>query len=173
MPDPAPLLSFSEAVKTRRQPGGHAEAARRAAAILHLANIADRVGRKIRFIRPRTDRRRRGSQSADFAADACAVAHLSGSNIPDAAHKSQSSWGGAWGRGRGLYPDPGKPASGLCLFHSLKLFFCDAAECSPRGRTLSAGLPGLGTDPGHDHVARRIHAVGIELRRTTALGSGG
>jgi hypothetical protein len=49
MPDPAPLVSFGEAVKTRQQPGGHAEAAHRAAAVLHLANIAIRVGRKIRF----------------------------------------------------------------------------------------------------------------------------
>jgi hypothetical protein len=48
-PDPEPLLSFAEAVKSRKQPGGHAEAAHRAAAVLHLANIAIRVGRKITF----------------------------------------------------------------------------------------------------------------------------
>ena len=48
-PDPEPLLSFAEAVKTRKQPGGHAEAAHRAAAVLHLANIAIRVGRKVKF----------------------------------------------------------------------------------------------------------------------------
>ena len=49
MPDPAPLRTFAEAVKERKRPGGHAEAAHRAATVLHLANIAIRVGRKIRF----------------------------------------------------------------------------------------------------------------------------
>jgi len=49
MPDPEPLLSFAEAVKARKQSGGHAEAAQRSATILHLANIAIRTGRKIRF----------------------------------------------------------------------------------------------------------------------------
>lgn len=49
MPDPAPLLNFGEAVKTRKQPGGGPEAAHRAATLLHLANIAIRVGRKIRY----------------------------------------------------------------------------------------------------------------------------
>ena len=49
MPDPEPLVTFAEAVRTRRRPGGHAEAAHRAATILHLANIAIRVGRRIRF----------------------------------------------------------------------------------------------------------------------------
>lgn len=48
-PDPEPLLSFADAVKTRRNPGGHAEAAHRCAILLHLANIAIRTGRKIRF----------------------------------------------------------------------------------------------------------------------------
>jgi hypothetical protein len=49
MPDPDPLLSFAEAVKTRKQPGGHAEAAHRCATLLHLANIAIRTGRKLRY----------------------------------------------------------------------------------------------------------------------------
>jgi predicted dehydrogenase len=49
MPDPAPLLSFAEAVKTRKQPGGNPEAAHRCATLLHLANIAIRVGRPIRY----------------------------------------------------------------------------------------------------------------------------
>ncbi len=49
MPNPDRLVTFAEAVKTRKRPGGHAEAAHRAATILHLANIAIRVGRKIRF----------------------------------------------------------------------------------------------------------------------------
>ena len=49
MPDPAPLLSFAEAVKQRKQAGGHPEAAHRAACILHLANIAIRLGRKLQY----------------------------------------------------------------------------------------------------------------------------
>jgi myo-inositol 2-dehydrogenase/D-chiro-inositol 1-dehydrogenase len=49
MPDPEPLVDFQTAVKTRQQPGGHAEAGHRAATILHLANIAIRVGRKIHY----------------------------------------------------------------------------------------------------------------------------
>ena len=43
MPDPEPLLSFGEAVKQRKQAGGHPEAAHRAACILHLANLAIRL----------------------------------------------------------------------------------------------------------------------------------
>jgi hypothetical protein len=49
MPDPAPLVSFPEAVKTRQQPGGHAEAAHRTATLMHLANIAIRTGRPIQY----------------------------------------------------------------------------------------------------------------------------
>ena len=49
LPDPMPLLSFADAVKTRGQAGGHAEAAHRCAAMLHLANIAIRIGRKIKY----------------------------------------------------------------------------------------------------------------------------
>ena len=49
MPDPAPLVTFAEAVKTRKTPGGGPEAAHRCAALLHLANIAIRVGRKIQY----------------------------------------------------------------------------------------------------------------------------
>lgn len=49
MPDPAPLVSFAEAVKTRKTPGGGPEAAHRCATLLHLANVAIRVGRKIRY----------------------------------------------------------------------------------------------------------------------------
>jgi predicted dehydrogenase len=49
MPDPEPLVPFSEAVETRKQPGGHAEAAHRCASLMHLANLAIRTGRKIRF----------------------------------------------------------------------------------------------------------------------------
>ncbi|HEY3319170.1 MAG TPA: Gfo/Idh/MocA family oxidoreductase [Planctomycetota bacterium] len=49
IPDPEPLVSFPDAVKTRKQAGGSALTAHRTACILHLANIAIRVGRKIRF----------------------------------------------------------------------------------------------------------------------------
>jgi hypothetical protein len=48
-PDPEPLLTFAEAVKTRKLAGGNAEVAFRTVTILHLANIAIRVGRKIHF----------------------------------------------------------------------------------------------------------------------------
>ncbi|GMU23071.1 MAG: hypothetical protein AMXMBFR13_31540 [Phycisphaerae bacterium] len=48
-PEPAELIKFAEAVKTRRQAGGHPEAAHRGATLLHLANIAIRTGRKIRY----------------------------------------------------------------------------------------------------------------------------
>ncbi len=49
MPDPEPLVSFPEAVKTRKRAGGHAESSHRAVCILHLANIAIRMGRTIRY----------------------------------------------------------------------------------------------------------------------------
>lgn len=49
MPDPAKLLNFAEAVKARGQAGGHAEAAHRTVCLLHLANIAIRVGRPIKY----------------------------------------------------------------------------------------------------------------------------
>ena len=49
MPDPEPLLTFGEAVRARKLAGGHAEAAHRTATAIHLANIAIRVGRKIKF----------------------------------------------------------------------------------------------------------------------------
>jgi hypothetical protein len=49
MPDPEPWPSFPEAVKTRKKTGGCGEAAHRSACILHLANIAIRVGRKIHY----------------------------------------------------------------------------------------------------------------------------
>ena len=49
MDDPQPLMGFGEAVKTRKQPGGHAEAAHRTVCIMHLTNISIRVGRKIKF----------------------------------------------------------------------------------------------------------------------------
>ena len=49
MPDPAPLVNFGEGVKTRKQTGGHPEAAHRTSSLMHLANIAIRVGRKIQY----------------------------------------------------------------------------------------------------------------------------
>ena len=49
MPDPEPWPSFEEAVKTRKKTGGCAEPAHRSACIMHLANIAIRVGRKIKY----------------------------------------------------------------------------------------------------------------------------
>jgi len=49
MPDPEPLISFAEAVKTRKRAGVNADAANRSATLLHLANIAIRTGRKLRY----------------------------------------------------------------------------------------------------------------------------
>ena len=49
MPDPEPLVSFPEAIRTRKQAGGHAAASTRVATIYHLANIAFRCNRALRF----------------------------------------------------------------------------------------------------------------------------
>lgn len=49
IPDPEPLLTFGQAVRTRKLSGGSAEAAHRTVSVIHLANIAIRVGRPIRF----------------------------------------------------------------------------------------------------------------------------
>ena len=49
MPDPEPPRSFVEAVKTRKKSANHAEVSHRSATILHLANIAIRTGRRIRY----------------------------------------------------------------------------------------------------------------------------
>ena len=49
MPDPKRLLGFGDAVKARKPAGGNAEAAHRTVTIMHLANIAIRMGRKIHF----------------------------------------------------------------------------------------------------------------------------
>jgi len=49
MPDPDPLLTFAEAVKTRKPAGGNAEAAHRAACIVNLANSGIRLGRKLNY----------------------------------------------------------------------------------------------------------------------------
>ena len=49
MPDPEPLVRFRDAIRTRQQAGGNAVAAHRSVTALHLANIALRVGRKLRW----------------------------------------------------------------------------------------------------------------------------
>ena len=49
MPAPEPLVSFPDAIRTRKRAGGHAEAAQRCATLLHLANAAIRTGRKLRY----------------------------------------------------------------------------------------------------------------------------
>ncbi len=49
MPNPPRLVGWAEAVKKRLQAAGHPEAAHRTATLMHLANIAFRTGRKIRF----------------------------------------------------------------------------------------------------------------------------
>jgi hypothetical protein len=49
MPDPKPWPNFATAVRTREKTGGCGEPAHRSACILHLANIAIRVGRKIHY----------------------------------------------------------------------------------------------------------------------------
>ena len=43
------VAGLAQAVRTRKPAGGNAEAAHRTACIMHLANIAIRMGRKIRF----------------------------------------------------------------------------------------------------------------------------
>ncbi len=49
MPDPEPLLTFAEAVKSRKPAGGNPEAAHRTVCLMHLANIAIRTGRKLHY----------------------------------------------------------------------------------------------------------------------------
>jgi predicted dehydrogenase len=49
MPDLEPLVAFPEAIRTRKQAGGHAAASHRVATIYHLANVAIRTGRTLRF----------------------------------------------------------------------------------------------------------------------------
>jgi predicted dehydrogenase len=47
LPDPEPLVGFGEAVKTRKQAGGNAEAAHYTVCVMHLTNLAIRTGRTI------------------------------------------------------------------------------------------------------------------------------
>lgn len=49
LPDPPPLAEFDEAIRTRQQAGGHAESSHRVCALMHLANIAIRLGRKLSY----------------------------------------------------------------------------------------------------------------------------
>ena len=48
-PDPPPMIRFEEALRTRQQPGGNAEASHRVSTILHLGNLAIRLGRKLHW----------------------------------------------------------------------------------------------------------------------------
>ena len=49
IPEPEPLVRFSEAIRTRKRAGGNADVSHRVATIYHLANVAIRTGRPIRF----------------------------------------------------------------------------------------------------------------------------
>ncbi len=49
MPEPEPLVSFPEAIRTRKRAGGNADVTQRVATIYHLANVAFRCNRTIRF----------------------------------------------------------------------------------------------------------------------------
>ncbi|MBN1127016.1 MAG: Gfo/Idh/MocA family oxidoreductase [Sedimentisphaerales bacterium] len=49
MPDPEPLVSFPDAIRTRKRAGGNADVSHRCVCLMHLANIAIRVGRKIQY----------------------------------------------------------------------------------------------------------------------------
>jgi predicted dehydrogenase len=48
-PDPPALVEFETALRTRQEPGGNAEASHRVATMLHLGNLAIRLGRKLRW----------------------------------------------------------------------------------------------------------------------------
>jgi predicted dehydrogenase len=49
LPEPEGMVGFEEGVRMRRQPGGNADASHRCASLMHLANIAIRLGRKLRY----------------------------------------------------------------------------------------------------------------------------
>ena len=79
----ARLIGFAQAVKTRQLSCGHPEAAHRTAALMHLANISIRMGRKIRFDPVKEEVI--GDEEANLPgepADACAVAHLTWTLAP-------------------------------------------------------------------------------------------
>jgi len=47
VPEPPPMVDFETALKTRKQPGGNAEVSHRVSTIMHIGNIAIRLGRKV------------------------------------------------------------------------------------------------------------------------------
>jgi len=49
LPEEDPLVGFGDAVKTRVLAGGHPEVAHRTVSLMHLANVAFRTGRTIKF----------------------------------------------------------------------------------------------------------------------------
>lgn len=49
MPDPEPLVRFPEAIRTRKRAGGNADVSQRCVSLMHLANIAIRVGRSLKY----------------------------------------------------------------------------------------------------------------------------
>ena len=49
LPDPEPLVTFAEAIRTRKQAGGNADVTQRVATIYHLANVAFRCNRPLKF----------------------------------------------------------------------------------------------------------------------------
>ncbi len=49
VPEPPPMIDFETALRTRQQPGGNATASQRVATMLHLGNIAIRLGRKVQW----------------------------------------------------------------------------------------------------------------------------
>jgi hypothetical protein len=49
IPDPEPLVTFGDAVRQRKQAGGNAESSHRTTTVLHLANIAIRLDRKLQY----------------------------------------------------------------------------------------------------------------------------
>ena len=55
MADLEPLVTFPEAIRTRKRAGGNAEASHYVSMIYHLANVAFRAGRPLRFD-PATER---------------------------------------------------------------------------------------------------------------------
>jgi predicted dehydrogenase len=48
-PDPPVMIDFETALRTRKQPGGNAEASHRVASLLHLGNLAIRLGRRLHW----------------------------------------------------------------------------------------------------------------------------
>lgn len=49
MPDPEPLIRFPDAIRTRKRAGGNADVSNRCATLMHLSNIAIRVGRSLKY----------------------------------------------------------------------------------------------------------------------------